>query len=191
MRFSISLYSSCNFSCWMLVSWAKRMSTIALACTSSSPKRDFKASIASCGFFEARIKRTTSSMLSEAIIKPSSMWARSWALRKSYCVRRITTSWRCSIKYLMQSFSVSSCGRPALWAWSWTNAMQFTANAVCKAVILNSLLSTTLALKSRFTSITMRIPSLSLSSFTFDMPSIRLSAANCPINFTSSSLLSP
>ena len=40
----------------------------------------------------------------------------------------------------------------------YTSAMLFTENELCRAVILNSLLSTTLALASRRTSTTMRMP---------------------------------
>ena len=161
------------------------MSTMALACTSSRLKRFIKASIASCGVFEARIILTTSSILSLAMISPSKICALSCAFLRSYFVRLITTSWRCSTKHLIQSFSVNTFGRPC------TKAMQLTAKLVCKAVILNNLLSTTLALASLFTSTTMRNPSRSLSSFTFEIPSILCSFTRSAILLMSSALLTP
>ena len=41
------------------------------------------------------IKRTSASMLSWAMSRPSSRWARSWAFFRSYWVRRMMTcSWK-------------------------------------------------------------------------------------------------
>ena len=124
-------------------------------------------------------------MLSHAMISPSRMCARSCAFFRSNCVRRIVTSWRCSTKYFTHSFKERSLGLP------FTRAMQFTENELCRAVILNSLLSNTLALASRFTSTTMRIPCLPDSSLTLAMPSTFPSLASSAMDITSCSLLTP
>ena len=48
--------------------------------------------------------RITSSMLSWAIRRPSRRWARSWALRRSYWVRRVkTSSWK--VRYSSRTVS--------------------------------------------------------------------------------------
>ena len=180
-----SLYSSCSLSCIRPVNWLRRISTIAFACTSSNSKRFINASCADWGVLDARIICTTSSMLSLATIKASKMCCLSCAFFKSNFVRRITTSWRCTMKLLIQSFNVSSLGRP------WTNAMQLTLKLDCNAVILNNLFRTTLAFASRFTSITMRIPSRSDSSLTLLIPSIRFSTTKWAISLISSALLTP
>ncbi|MPN50111.1 hypothetical protein SDC9_197737 [bioreactor metagenome] len=107
------------------------------------------------------------------------MCALSSALRSSYFVRRTTTSWRCSTNSSIIRFRLSNSGRP------FTNAMLFTLKDDCIAVNLYSLLRTTLALASRLTSTTIRIPWRSDSSFTFDIPSIFFSptkSAMCLIN---------
>ena len=179
----ISSYSAWSWSCIRPVNWRKRISTIARDCISVRLKRSIKPAIASFGVLAARIIRITSSILSEAMIKPSRICARSFALRRSNWVRRITTSCLCSTKYLIISLRFNVLGRP------WTNATLFTPKEVCKAVILYSLFSTTLALASRFTSITIRIPSRSDSSFAFEIPSILLSLTRSAIYLISSALL--
>ena len=152
-------------------------------CISDRLKRSINPAIASFGVLAARIIRITSSILSEAIIKPSKICARSLALRKSYCVRRMTTSWRCSTKYLIKSLKFNIFGRPC------TNAILFTPKDVCKEVILNNLFSTTLALASRLISTTIRIPSRSDSSLALEIPSIFFSLAKSAIDLINSALL--
>ena len=161
------------------------MSTIALAWTSSKLKRVLRFSTASSGVLEERMMCTTSSILSQATMSASSIWARSCAFAKSNFVLRIVTSCLCSTKCLMQSLSVRSFGRPL------TRAMQFTENELCNAVILNNLFKMTFAFASRLTSTTMRIPWRPDSSLTLVMPSIFFSVARSAIYFTRSALFTP
>ena len=167
------------------VSCDKRMSTMALLCSSSSSKRFSKLRCASDGVLLLRMICTTSSMLSQAMMSPSRMWARSCAFFKSNLVRRMVTSWRCSTKYFTHSLSVSKRGRP------FTNAMLFTENELCSCVILNNLFSTTLALASRFTSTTMRIPCLPDSSLALEIPSKRPSFTKSAMFSMSCALFTP
>ena len=167
------------------VSWLKRISTMALLCSSSNSKRCSKLRCASVGVLLARIMCTTSSMLSQAMIRPSKMWARSCAFFKSYFVRRMVTSCRCSTKYFTQSFRLNSRGRP------FTKAIQFTENELCSAVILNNLFRMTFALASRFTSITMRIPCRPDSSLALLIPSIFPSFTNSAMYSISACLFTP
>ena len=183
--FISSSYSACSLFCCRPVSCDSRISTMALLCISSSPKRSSSARCAAAGVWLCLMMRTTSSMLSLAMMSPRRMCTRSSALRRSYLVRRMTTSWRCSTKLLMKSRSVSNCGRPL------TSAMLFTLKLVCMGVILKSLFSTTRLLVSRFTSITMRIPSRSLSSLALCMPSIFFSCTSCAIYSMSCCLFTP
>ena len=67
--------------------------------------------------------------------------------------------------------------------------MLLTLNDDCNAVILNNLFKITLALASRLTSTTMRIPVRSDSSLTLEIPSILFSMANSAIDLINSALL--
>lgn len=84
IRFINSAYSVSNFSRSKPVRARSLMSTIACACTSVSSNASIKPSFAICVFFEPRIMRITSSMLSRAISNPCKIWARSSALFNSY-----------------------------------------------------------------------------------------------------------
>ena len=160
----------------------RRMSRMARACTSLSPKRSMRPSRATSGVSLPRIRAITSSRLSMAISRPSRMWARSSAFRRSYCVRRTTTSCRCSTKWEMRLLRSSSTGRPP------ASAMLFTLKLVCRAEYLNSWFSTTVAMASRFTSYTMRMPLRSLSSRMSLIPSTFLSFTRSAHFFTRSAL---
>ncbi|MBP1663738.1 MAG: hypothetical protein H6Q19_878 [Bacteroidetes bacterium] len=70
-----------------------------------------------------------------------------------------------------------------------TNAILFTLNDDCSAVILNNLFRMTLALASLLTSITIRIPSRLVSSLIFDIPSILFSVTRLAMYLISSDLL--
>ena len=105
-------YSDRSLSCSKPVSWRKRISTIALACNSLSLKVSISFCRASSALSEARISRITSSILSDAIMRPSSMWARSSAFFSSNWVLRTTTSWRCSTKWWIICFRFSNSGLP-------------------------------------------------------------------------------
>ena len=87
-----SSYSPSSFSRSNPVSARRRISTIACACGSSSPNRSIRRSFAIAVVFEERTIFITSSILSSAIKSPLSIWARSSALLRSYCVRLVTTS---------------------------------------------------------------------------------------------------
>ena len=144
MVFIRSSYSVRNLSCSNPVSWRKRISTMALAWISLNSKRLMSFWRASSGLEEPRMIDITSSILSEAIISPSKMWARSSAFRSSYFVRRTTTSWRCSTKWWIISFRFNISGRPL------TKAMLFTLKEDWSAVYLNSLFNTMFGIASRF-----------------------------------------
>ena len=167
------------------MSCERRISTIAFDCSSSNSKRCSRLRCASAGVLLARMIRTTSSILSHAMINPSRMCARSCAFFNSYFVRRIVTSWRCSTKYFTHSFNERIRGRP------FTSAILLTENELCRAVILNSLFKMTLALASRFTSITMRIPCLPDSSLALEIPSNLPSFTKSAIYSISCALLTP
>ena len=183
INFSISSYSARSLSCSRPVNWRSLISTMARDCISDKEKRSIKRSIASAGLFDDLMMAMTSSILSEAIIRPSKIWARSSALRNSYLVRRITTSWRWSTNALIRSFRLSWRGRP------FTSAILLTLKEDCKAVNLYNLFSTTLELASLLTSTTIRIPLRSDSSLTLEMPSIRFSFTRSAIYLINSALL--
>ena len=184
INFSISSYSARNLSCSRPVSWRRRISTMARAWRSESENRSIKLSIASFGLLDALMMAMTSSMLSDAMSKPSRMCARSFAFSRSNFVRRITTSCRWSTNAWIKSFRFKRRGRPL------TSAMLFTLNDDCRAVSLYNLFNTTLELASRFTSTTMRIPPrLEDSSLTLEMPSIRFSFTKSAILLIKSDLM--
>ncbi len=74
-----SAYSSSTFCLSSPVSFCRRMSRIAFACISSSPKLAIKPDLASSTVLEARMREMTASRWSSAIFRPRSMWARSSA----------------------------------------------------------------------------------------------------------------
>ena len=86
------LYSASNLLRSKPVNARRRISTIACACASERAKRSIKRDLASCTFSLLRIMLITSSILSNAISKPSKIWARSSALFSSYFVLLVTTS---------------------------------------------------------------------------------------------------
>ena len=93
--FISSSYSASSFSRSRPVSARRRISTIALACTSVRSNLAINSSFAVWTFLDPRIIRITSSMLSSAISNPCKIWARSSALFSSYCVLLVTTSSWC------------------------------------------------------------------------------------------------
>ena len=98
MCFINSLYSSTTFSISNPVNLWRRMSNIACACMSERLKLFINPSLACVGSLLPRITLITSSMLSSAIFKPSSMCARASASFRSNFVRRTIISWRKSTK---------------------------------------------------------------------------------------------
>ena len=113
----------------------------------------------------------TSSMLSCAMSSPSSRWARSRALRRSYFVRRVmTSSW--NVRYSSRMWR-----RERIFGWRWlsTSARLMMENVLCSCVWAKSLLSATWGLASRLSSMTMRIPLRSDSSRRSEISSSRLS----------------
>ena len=184
ISFSNSAYSAFNSSIRKPVSWLRRISTMAFDCRLSRLKRASKFACASAGVRLARMIRTTSSMWSTAIIKPSKICARSCAFFNSKRVRRVTTSMRCSMNAPTNCLRFSNIGRP------FTSAMLFTANDDCRAVNLYSLLSTTCAFASRFTSITIRMSRFDWSLMSA-IPSIFLSLTNSAMFFTNSLFTMP
>ena len=89
------------------------MSTMAWVWISDSEKRSMSAALAASTLRDALMMRTTSSMFSMAMTRPSRMWARSSALRSSYRVRLVITSTRWSTKHLIRSLSDRVLGMPA------------------------------------------------------------------------------
>ncbi len=78
------------------VSCARRMSRMALACSSLRPNSSCRRKLAVSRSLLARITAMTSSSLSSAIFRPSKMCARSSAILRSKRVRFVTTTRRCS-----------------------------------------------------------------------------------------------
>ena len=136
----------------------RRISMMAEAWMSDNSKRSIIVCLAASGVCDERMMCTISSMLSCAISRPCTICRRSSAFFRSKRARRTTTSWRCSMKYLIRSRIGSICGRPL------TSAMLFTANDVCSGVFLNSVFSTTLATASCFRIMMIRRPLRSDSS---------------------------
>ena len=90
--FCSSAYSLLRSSTARFVNCPRRISTIALACSSSSEKRSFRLFLASSWFLELRIIFTTSSMLFTAMINPSRICALFCAFASSNFVLLTTTS---------------------------------------------------------------------------------------------------
>ena len=132
----------------------------ALACSRSR---------ASAGSAELRMMWMTSSILATATARPTSTWPRSRALASSNLMRRTTTSSRNSRK------ASSSWRRPIWIGRPWFRASMLTPNELCIAVKRHSWFRTTSPEASRFSSMTIRMPSRSDSSRTSEMPSIRFS----------------
>ncbi len=123
MRSLTSLYSCRILSRSNPVSLCNLISSIAFAWISRKANRVIKPSFAVSGSLEFLINAITSSRLSKATRYPSRMWALFSASASSNFVRRTTTSWRCSTKYLTRSLRFSVNSRP------FTSATLFTLNA--------------------------------------------------------------
>ena len=137
---------------------------------------------ASAGVEEARISAITASRLSSAMRRPSRMWSRSSALRRSKIVRRVTTSRRWSRNTASASRRFRSLGRPS------TIASRFTPKDSCIGVSLNSWFRITWAEASFFSSTTIRMPDRSDSSRKSEMPSIFFSLTSSAIRSMSRAL---
>ena len=164
ITFNKSLYSALNLSCSKPVNCLNLISTIALDWRSDNLNLLINFSLASSGLFEPLIKAITSSILSEAIIKPSNICALSSAFLSSNLDLLITTSCRWSTKWTIKSFKFKTTGLP------FTKAMLLTENEVCKDVYLNNLFKTTLGIASLLISYTILIPFLSDSSLISEIP---------------------
>ena len=156
---------------------------MAWACFSLNENRSIKRVLASSRVRDDRISLTTSSMWSDAMISPSRICALSSAFARSKRVRRITTSWRWSTN------ASNSCFRFSVWGRPFTKAILLTLKEDCKSVILNNLFKITLALASRFISITILIPARSDSSLMLEIPSNRFSSTKSAIFLINSDLL--
>ena len=119
-----------------------------------------------------RISAITSSMLSRAILRPSKIWALFLASCRSYIVLRMMTVFLWCKNSFKSSKSVKIFGSLLF------IASIITPKVISSCVLLYRLFSTISLIASRFSSITMRIPSLSLSSRTSAMPSMLFSLAS-------------
>ena len=115
---------------------------------------------------DALIVATISSTLETVTASPQRIWLRSRAFLNSNAVLRATTSSRNAIKFVRNVRSVSCSGRPPL------RASMLQPKDVCRGVNLNNWFNTTSGVASRFSSITTRTPFRSLSSCTWEIPSI-------------------
>ena len=123
------------------------------------------------------------SILASATVKPSKIWPRSRALRSSYMVRRVTTSWRWRIKAATISFRFINFG------WPLSRQTMLMLNELCSCVFRNRLLTTISAFSPRLRSIAILIPSLSDSSRSSEMPSNFFSLTNSAIRSMTLALL--
>ena len=130
MRETSSLYSWVSLSCSSWVKRCSRISRMAVACTSLKVNWLIRPCRAVSGEDAPRMRAMTSSRNSRARLKPSKMWARSSALRRSYAVRRITTSLRCSRNAAKICLRVNTSGRFP------TRANMMTPKVVCIWVCL-------------------------------------------------------
>ena len=120
---------------------------------------------ATAGLGALRISRIMSSMLATATARPTNTWARSRDLASRCLMRRLTTSSRKAVKETIMSRKVSCSGRPPL------IASMLAPKLVCRSEWRHSWFSTTSAMASRLSSMTMRMPSRLLSSQMAAMPS--------------------
>ena len=105
-----SRLSSSILSLSRAVSLWRRISRIAWAWRSESANVRTRPAFAAAGLSEPLMSSTISSRLSRAILKPSRMWRRSSALRSSYWVLRVITSFLCSTKWARSSFRLRTFG---------------------------------------------------------------------------------
>ena len=178
----ISLYSVLNLSCSKPVNCLRRISTIALDWISDNLYLSIRFCLASSAFFDALISLITSSILSEAIIKPSSIWHLSSAFFNSNFVLLTTTSCLCSTKYLIICFRLSVLGLP------FTRHTLLTLNDDWSCEYLYSLFKTIFGIASLFRTKTILIPFLSDSSLIVEIPSTFLSLTKSATFFIKSDL---
>ena len=136
INFNNSVCSFLSLSCSRPVNCLNLISTIALDWISVKLNSLIRLVLASSAFDEALIISITLSILSEAIINPSSIWARSSAFLKSNFVLLTTTSCLWSTKWEIISFKFKSLGLPL------TNAILFTLKEDWSAVYLKSVFKT-------------------------------------------------
>jgi len=120
MSLSISWNSSWMASSSIPVSFCRRMSRIALACSSSRSKRAISPALASSGDLAERMMRSVSSRAPIAFTRPCRMWSRFLAWARSYLVRRTMTSCRCWMNIWSSSLRVRTRG------WLFTKARLMT-----------------------------------------------------------------
>ena len=143
------------------------MSRIARAWISSISSSPIRPCCASAADALARISAMTSSIRSMALSSAATMCSRSAALRSRYLVRRTMTSIWCVTQYLIIWSRRRVRGTPS------TSASMLAPNVSCSWVCLYRLLSTTLAMASRFSTMTSRWPVRPLlSSWMLAMPLI-------------------
>ena len=128
--FCRSSYSSLNLFCSSPVSCLNLISIIALAWVSESLYFFSSFCLASSAFEDFLIRSITSSILSLAMISPSSIWALCSAFFSSKFVLLTTTSCLCSTKWWIKSLRLRSSGLP------FTRATLLTLNEDCKGVYL-------------------------------------------------------
>ena len=176
---SISFKSSfSSFSIFSLSSPVRRpslISSMALAWASLSLNSRIKPSLATTLSALALIKAMTASMLSRAILSPSKICALVLAFCNSKMLRRMMTVFLCVKKIFKSSIKEKIFGSLLLMA------SIMTPKVLSIVVDLKRLLRTISLIASLFSSMTTRMPSLSLSSLTSLMPSICFSLTNSAI----------
>ena len=134
-----------------------------------------RPALASAGVSACLISSMIGSIFSSATARPSKIWARSLALRSSNIVRLVTTSRRWRTKASKISCKFINLGWPSV------RATILMPKELCNWVCWKRLLSTTSGTSPRRISIYMRIPSLSDSSRSVEIPSIFLSLTSSEI----------
>ena len=130
-----------------------------------------------------RMMAMTSSRFCSAILNPSRICSLSCAFFRSYSLRRLITSIRCSMNTRMACLSVNTLGSLL------TKASTLILNVVCRGVRLYNSRRTDSASAALFSSMTMRIPCLSDSSRKSEIPSRRPSRVNSAIRSIKADLL--
>ena len=171
----ISLYSARIFSVSRPVSFWSFMSKIACACFSDNLKPPTRPAFAVSGSLLFLIVSRTLSMLSRAIFKPSKIWALASAFLKSNSVLLTTISCLKTRKTSSNSFKDITFGVPSI------RANKIIPKVSWSCVCLYNWFKTTSGTASLLVSITILIPSLSVSSRSSAIPSIFLSLAKSAI----------
>mmetsp|Transcript_6804 Transcript_6804/g.19804 ORF Transcript_6804/g.19804 Transcript_6804/m.19804 type:complete len:427 (-) Transcript_6804:578-1858(-) len=168
MRARNSSSSVLSFSSSSAVSRARVSRSSASACSSlRSNGEPWRASLAWLASFACLTTSMTSSICARALSSPSTTCARCFRRPSSKFVRRRIVRNRKSSQICRADLRVSLTGCLP----SSPSESRLPANEVCSCVFLKRLFCTTVALASFLSSMTMRVPSRSLSSRRSAMPS--------------------